>query len=529
VTSSRRALWGAAAAATLFLSFPHPVAGRVIDLGWLLAWIAPALFVVALRDLAPRRAALWGFAIGWGAYSAILHWIYVVTVTYGHAHPVVGVIAPIALASYIAAFVALFGLSHAWLAARGLASPWSTALAWAALDHFRSFALSGFPWAELGYAQHENAALMGLASFTGVYGLSFASALGGAALLDAALAARARARPSVASLAAIAAVIALHGLGLVAPRPADNSESVRVAVIQGNIDQGVKWSAAWIEETLARYESLSRAAAADGAKLIVWPETAVPGPLEFVPELRTRLEALARELGAALLVGGVGLSLDAHGRPTAFYDSAFLFGPDGGLRDRYDKTHLVPFGEYIPFQDLLGRLLTAVARGIAQVGVKEGAAPRAVAIALPGDREVRFGAPVCFELLFPDLVRRYAADGGRALLAITNDAWYGRTGAPYQFLAITELRAAETRLAIARAANTGISAFIDSAGATRGGATPIFEATWRTADLPLHPDPANATFYVRHGDVFAYACWVLWLAHFAFGVRRGSRTGARAS
>jgi apolipoprotein N-acyltransferase len=141
--------------------------------------------------------------------------------------------------------------------------------------------------------------------------------------------------------------------------------------------------------------------------------------------------------------------------------------------------------------------------------VEAGGAPRAVAIALPGDREIRFGTPVCYELLFPDLVRRFAADGGRALLAITNDAWYGRTGAPYQFLAITELRAAETRLAIARAANTGVSAFIDGDGSTRGGATPIFEATWRTADLPLHPAPAEATFYVRHGDLFAYACWAL--------------------
>jgi apolipoprotein N-acyltransferase len=277
----------------------------------------------------------------------------------------------------------------------------------------------------------------------------------------------------------------------------------------------VKWNAEWIESTLATYESLSREAAADGAALIVWPETAVPGPLEYDPALRARVEALARELRASLLVGGVGLALNEHGRPTAFYDSAFLFGPDGELRDRYDKTHLVPFGEYIPFQDWLGRILTAVARGIAQVGVEAGEQPRAIAIPLPGDREVRFGAPVCYELLFPDLVRRFAADGGRALLAITNDAWYGRTGAPYQFLAITELRAAETRLAVARAANTGVSAFIDGDGSVRGGATPIFEATWRSADLPLHPAPERATFYVRHGDVFAYACWLGCLAHFA--------------
>ncbi|MGH7337937.1 MAG: nitrilase-related carbon-nitrogen hydrolase, partial [Myxococcota bacterium] len=289
MTTREHAIWGAATAAALFASFPHPIAGRVFDAGWLFAWIAPALFLCALRGLAPRRAMLWGFLISWAAYSAILHWIYVVTVSYGHAHPVVGVIAPIALASYIAAFGALFGLSQAWLGARGLASPWSAALAWAALDHLRSFALSGFPWAELGYAQHHNSALMGVASFTAVYGLSFVSALGSAALLDAVLAVRARARPSAASLSAFAGVIALHGFGLAAPGASEGPEHVRVAVIQGNIDQGVKWNAAWIEATLAKYESLSREAAAAGAELIAWPETAVPGGLEVEPALRARV------------------------------------------------------------------------------------------------------------------------------------------------------------------------------------------------------------------------------------------------
>jgi apolipoprotein N-acyltransferase len=296
-------------------------------------------------------------------------------------------------------------------------------------------------------------------------------------------------------------------------------------VVQGNIEQDVKWSAVWIEQTIERYESLSRAAAADGAAVIVWPETAVPGGLELDPELRARVAALARETRAALVVGGVGLSLDLRGRPTAYYDSAFVFAPDGELRGRYDKTHLVPFGEYIPFQDWLGKILSAVARGIAQVGVESGGEPRALAIPLPDGREIRFGMPVCYELLFPDLVRHFAADGGRALLAITNDAWYGRTGAPYQFLAITELRAAETGLAVARAANTGVSAFIDGAGTTRV-ATPIFEPAWRVEDLPLHPDPAESTFYVRHGDLFVLGCWIAWLAHFA---RRGraKRVGSR--
>jgi apolipoprotein N-acyltransferase len=518
--------WAAATVATLFAAFPHPIAGTVVDLGWLFAWIAPACFLQALDGLAPRRAAFRGFLVHWAAYSAILHWIYVVTVTYGHAHPAIGVVAPVALASYIAVFGGLFGASHAWLAGRGLASPWSAALAWTALDHARSFALSGFPWAELGYAQHQNPALMGLASYTGVYGLSFASVLGSAALIEAVRALRARTRPAPSLVAAFATVAALHGQGLAAPDPADGGERVRVAVIQGNIDQGVKWSPAWIEATLARYESLSREAARAGAGLIVWPETAVPGGIEVEPALRERISALARETRAAFVVGGVGLALDDIGQPAAYYDSAFVFDAEGRLRGRYDKTHLVPFGEYIPGQRWLGRVLSAVARGIAQVGVQAGREPHAMVVALPDGREVRLGTAVCYELLFPDLVRRFAADGGRALLAITNDAWYGRTGAPYQFLAITELRAAETGLAVARAANTGVSAFIDGAGGVRD-ATPIFEPAWRVADLPLHPAPATATFYVRHGDLFVTACWTLWLAYLAVGVRAQSGSEKR--
>jgi len=526
VTTRARLVWGAAAAAALFACFPQWIAGRVVDLGAGLAWLAPALFLMAIRGLTPRRAAVWGLGVSWVADSAILYWIYVVTVEYGHAHPLVGVVAPIALALYIAVFGAAFATGHAWLAERGLASPWSAAFAWTALDHLRSFALTGFPWATLGYAQHENAPLLGLASFTGVYGLSFVSVLGSAALLEAGIALRERRRPGYPVIAAGVAVLGLHGLGLAAPH-VEGQQTVRVAVVQGNIDQGVKWSSAWVLQTLETYESLSREAVEAGAEIVVWPETAVPGAIELDPALRARIAALARETGAGLVVGGVGLALDELGQPASYFDSAFLFSPDGELGGRYDKTHLVPFGEYIPFQELLGRFLTAVARGIARVGVEPGAAPRAVSVVAAGGREIAFGVPVCYELLFPDLVRRFALDGGRALLAITNDAWYGRTGAPYQFLAITALRSAETGLWTARAANTGVSGFIDGSGEVRV-QTPIFETTWRVADVPLHPDPREATFYVRHGDVFAWGCWLVWLVYLGAGALRArGRDGVR--
>jgi apolipoprotein N-acyltransferase len=163
----RAALLGCYALAT-FLAFPHPVWGTVVDLGWLATWLAPLFLILALRGVAPRRAFGLGFLGGLVAHSAVLHWIYVVTVTYGHAPPVVGLFAPILLAAYIAGFTALFGMAVAWFERRGLASPFATAAVWTALDHLRSFALTGFPWATLGYTQHQNLALMPLVAWTGV-------------------------------------------------------------------------------------------------------------------------------------------------------------------------------------------------------------------------------------------------------------------------------------------------------------------------------------------------------------------------
>jgi apolipoprotein N-acyltransferase len=298
-----------------------------------------------------------------------------------------------------------------------------------------------------------------------------------------------------------------------------------VAVLQGNIDQGVKWSREWFEATLGTYVGLTREAAAAGAELVVWPETAVPAAIEAGEREVNLISDLARETGVALVVGAVGIegSASAAAAPGAgdprLYDSAFLVTPAGEVVDRYDKSQLVPFGEYVPFQDLLGRFLEAVARGIATTGVTPGAEPRAVEIPLPGPggRRLTAGVPICYELLFPDLVRRFVRDGAELLLAITNDAWYGHTGAPYQFLAMTALRSAETGVWTARAANTGVSAIIDGHGRVRS-ETRIFERAWLVADVPRRAAPGAGTFYVRHGDWLAAACWVLLLGLAARGI-----------
>lgn len=532
MSPGRRWLLVAAYAVATFFAFPHALGSGSLDFGVALAWLSPALLVAAIDGLTPGRAFRRAFAAGLLAHAAVLHWIYVVTVVYGHAPPIVGVLAPIGLAAYMALHVALFGWIAARLARAGLAGPFALAAAWAALDLARHHSLTGFPWAVIGYAQHRDVPLLALASVGGVVGLSFLTALGSFSAYVTWRAWRGGARPTREALAGLATVVLAHvaGAALLASDAAPGTERLRVALLQGNVDQGVKWSPAYLEQTLARYEALTRRAAGQGARVVVWPETAVPGSIETDPAFRDRLQRLAGETGTTLLVGAVGIELRKG--QVHYFDSAYLFERTGAILDRYDKSHLVPFGEYVPLREWLGVFIGAVARGIAPDNVTAGPAPRVLAVPLPPagpgdvDPSVVAGVPICYELLFPDLVRRFTGDGAQILLAITNDAWYGRTGAPYQFLAITALRAAETRTWIARAANTGVSALIDDRGRVRA-QTPIFETTLLVEDVPLRPVGAAISFYVRHGDVFGIACGAATLLLLAVGWRRDRARAAR--
>ena len=507
---SARLGWLAGFTVAWFLAFPHPVAGTVLDLGFALGWIAPALLLRGLDGLPPRRAARAAFLAGWAAYALVFHWIYVAVVDYGHASPLIGVGASIGLALYPAAFFAVFGAGWSALGRARLASPFAAAALWVALEHARTFVATGFPWALLGYTQHANAALVATAPIAGVWGPAFTVALASAALATH----RASPRGARAAFAAVAAVLAAGTLAVL--RPANEpAATVRVGVLQGNVDQDVKWSPDFAEKTLGDYEALTRRAAEQGAQVVVWPETAVPGSPDWDTEVAERLSKLAADTHTALVVGAVGIERirprDDATVTARIFDSAFLYGPDGARLDRYDKTHLVPFGEYTPFGELLGRFVHAIARGAAATDVTPGDAVRTLAIPLASGGTLSAGVPICYELLFPDGVRRFVAGASdrqdaELLLAITNDAWYGRTGAPYQFLVMTALRSAENRVWTARAANTGVSALIDDRGRVRM-QTNLFEQTFLVGDVPRRPAPLGGSFYARHGDWLPEGCW----------------------
>jgi apolipoprotein N-acyltransferase len=255
----------------------------------------------------------------------------------------------------------------------------------------------------------------------------------------------------------------------------------------------VKWSPGQRASTLAIYETLTRQAA-PGRRLVVWPEAAVPAYLAFEPAIAAWLARLGAEVDVPILVGAPDAFVE--GRATYYRNSAFLV-ERGGITRRYDKMQLVPFGEYVPLRDWLF-FVRAIA---AEIGEFSPGRQRVI-FPLAG---APFGTVICYEVIFPDLFRRGVIAGAAFMANITNDAWFGETSGPWQHLGTVSLRAVENRVAIARAANTGVSAFVDPSGRVRR-TLGLGERGVLADRLPLRQ---RETLYARWGDWFVYACLAL--------------------
>jgi len=338
-----------------------------------------------------------------------------------------------------------------------------------------------------------------------VYGVSALLVLVNTALAWIALERRGRAVAGALSVAAVAVGGTLH-IGRAHHAP-ENPPTLPIALVQGNIPQAVKWDAGYKAETLRIYAELTRLVV-PGNRLVVWPEAAVPAYIRFDPVTMRWLTNLAGEVGAPLLVGVPDAEVD--GGRVHYLNSAFLLD-SSGLRGRYDKMHLVPFGEYVP----LKRLLFFVEAIAAEIG--DFTPGRQVAI-FPLDG-TPFGTVVCYEVIFPGLFRRFVAEGATFMTNITNDAWFGDSGGPLQHLAMVPLRAVENRVAIVRAANTGVSAVVLPSGRIQG-VLPLGTRGTLSGDVPLR---RQHTFYTRFGDVFAYACAAISAGALLAGLAAGRR------
>ena len=474
------------------LSFPSP--GLAF-----LAWVALIPLLVALEDATPRSAFRLGFTCGLAAYAGILYWINIVIVTYGHLPWLVSLPLYLALSAWMALF---FGFST--LVARagesaGIKSALSLPVAWVAADLLRSHLMTGTPWAMLGHSQYRLLPLIQIADLCGVFGITLLIVLANLVLYRALRALAGSQVPyplkSALILLLMMTVTLWYGFNRLNSDESSPPKPLRVALIQGNIPQDVKWSPAFQEKTVDIYERLTREAASGGADLIVWPESAVPFFLQDEPLHAERIKRLARELSASMLVGS-----PAHERRNGkrvFLNSAFMIDPTGEIVGRSDKLHLVPFGEYVP----LGRFFPFISKLVVGIG---DFSPGEQARPLPaGGTQV--GTLICAEAVFPEVARAYVTNGARILANITNDAWFGRSSAPYQHLSISAFRAVETRTPMIRAANTGITALIDENGHISS-MSGLFTEAVRTGEI--HPG-SGKSLYLRIGDLMAWSCVLL--------------------
>jgi len=476
------------------IAFSFPTAGLS-----LLAWIALIPLLISLERVSLRQAFRLGFTCGLTSYAIILSWINIVVTRYGHLPWAASIPLHLSLAAWLALFYGLATLIVRYGESAGVKQVFTLPVAWVALDFFRSFLLSGFPWAMLGHSQYRILPLIQIADLAGVYGITFLIVLTNAVLYRVLRAVSGSGVPYPAKSALLLLVLftatLFYGFSRLNEGDPAPGQAFRVALIQGNIDQDVKWSPDYQEQTMAIYERLTREAARGGIDLVVWPESAVPFFFQDQPRQAARIRTLARELNTYILFGSPAHELRDNVR--TFLNSAFVVASSGETIARGDKLHLVPFGEYVPFK----RLLPFVDKLVVGIG---DFSPGACIVPLDVGR-TRAGILVCYEGIFPELAREYVRNGARILVNITNDAWYGRSSAPFQHFSIAVFRAVETRTPLLRAANTGITAVIDQNGHIRTMSN-LFQEDFRTSEIK--PGSGNS-LYLKIGDSPARLCVIL--------------------
>lgn len=478
-----------AAASGLLLVFSFPRVGHP-----LVAWVALAPLLLAVVR-ARSVAAAFGFGLLAGAvfFAGTVYWIAAVMADYGGLPSLMAWGVHLLLVAYLALFPALF-TAGAWLTYRrfGALGLYCAPALWVTTELGRIYLFTGFPWVLLGYSQTPVLPVAQLASLVGVLGLSLLVTLVNASVVYVVTVKDHRRWLALGVTAALLlAITVFGGLRLHASPLLERGTPLRVAALQGNIAQDEKWNPTQSDRILRTYLDLTRSAAAAGARLIVWPEAATPFPFEGDPARAASIRAVARDTRTHLLLGTTDVTFNGVPR---YYNAAVMVDDEGATVGTYHKQHLVPFGEYVP----LRQALFFVSPLVETVGdFSAGAGPRTLAF-----DDGLVSAAICYEIIYPGLVREFVVRGSQLLTTITNDAWYGQSAAPYQHFQQATMRAIEQGRFLVRAANTGISGVVDPYGRVVA-RTPLFEEQMLTADVRLLEE---RTVYSRTGDALAYAC-----------------------
>jgi apolipoprotein N-acyltransferase len=445
-------------------------------------------------------------------FAGTLYWLVETMTTFGGLAVPLAVFAASLLVGYLALFPALFAAFLA-RAVRTFGAPGILFAApfWMATELGRQYVWDGFPWALLGYSQVSVLPIAQLASVLGVYGLSGLLALSSAAVAFALMSRQSTRWVPVAITAAIVAGIAIWGSTRIRKAALLSAgETVRVGVLQGNIAQEDKWNPALADAITERYISMTRQALAQGATFIMWPESSTPFYFERDLVRGAAIRRLAKEGNATLLIGSdqvepmKAVPGDPNPRPKErYYNAAFLVEPDGTIGPVYRKIHLVPFGEYVPAKRIfffVGPIVDALSDTF-EAGTE--------AVLLPIGSH-RVSTAICYEVIYGSLIRQFVVEGSELLTTITNDAWYGWSSAAYQHWDQAALRAIEGGRYLARAANTGISGFVDPYGRVMA-KSELFEQNLLVENVRFL---RGRTIYSRIGDLVAWLSLALTAAVF---------------
>jgi apolipoprotein N-acyltransferase len=455
--------------------------------------------LVALQHGSLLRAFFLGLIAGVVYFTGTIYWVTGVMAVYGNLEFGVAVLVNAALIAYMALYPALFAIVVRRLVARlGPRALLASPLVWVTTELGRTYLFTGFPWVLLGYSQVTVLPVAQLASVFGVYGLSaLVAGVGAAAALVVIGTEPKRFVPLAIALGGVLLVSGWGGVRLNASSLTAGGETMRVGILQGNVDQAEKWDPARANAIFSDYLQKTEAAIAGGAQLVVWPEASTPFAFEDDVQATEQVRTIVRRSGVPLLLGSNQI---AQGSPTRYYNAAFLTRADGGTAGVYRKMHLVPFGEYVPLKSLF----FFAAPLVEEVG---DFSPGETGVLLPLDGHP-VSTAICYEIVYPALVRAFARGGSELLITITNDAWFGRTSAPFQHFEQSSMRAIENGRYLVRAANTGISGVVDPYGRVLA-ATRIFEPAVMVEPVRLIQ---AQTIYTRIGDVFAYASVIATLA-----------------
>lgn len=464
---------------------------------YILAWFMPAILIWRISKSTLRMSIVYGLAFGTGFFITLLYWI-----------SVFGLLPLIVLAIYQGCFIALF----AFITKLGFQriDGWQRLISipalWVSIEWLRSLGMFGFTWGDLGYSQYKAIPLIQMASVTGIWGISFIIMIFNTALADSIIQygnvlKRKHAVLQISSVLLLIAALVCSG-AIYSRNASETGKNIKAAIIQGNINQDTEEDPVFVDRSWSEYSSMSIYAAQSGADIIIWPETVIPGNMANA-DTHDKVLQIASDAGTDIIAGV--WDRDNVGR---IFNSAFLVSSDSRVMSKYHKCRLVPFGEFVPARKYLPFL--------EYYHVTPYDSSSGCGIGMMDTGKTKYGVAICFESIFPYILRNTAKSGAEILCVITNDCWYDKTAAAKQHMVMSVLRAVENKRYLLRAASTGISCIIDPHGRVVNQSSVDEKTIVKGEVSPI----SDLTIYTRFGDWFVYLCIVISLGAFLI---RGER------